>query len=227
LRDTTRYTRWALNGQRCEGIFDNAAVAGPEPASSPISTLSRNFIMKTSTRILSISAAVLALGAAGLAVAQAGHGGHGRMDGGAHGGMGGGMGMHGGGHGAMGGGMRGAGQPADAATRLAATKAELKITAAQEPAWQAFEAVVLQQADARQAMRTAMLARMQDPAAAASIDHAAQREKMQQLRESGQAARDKARQALYAVLSPEQQAVADQRLRLGPGHRKGAHRHAG
>jgi Spy/CpxP family protein refolding chaperone len=168
--------------------------------------------LKTSTRILSISAAVLALGAGGFAFAQASHEGHGRM--------GSGMGMHGGAHGGMG----GAG-PADAAARLAATKAELKITAAQEPAWQAYEAVVRQQAESRQAMRTAMQARMQDPAAAAGIDHDAMRETMHQQRESNRAARDKARQALYAVLSPEQKAVADQRLHFGSGHRKGAHHH--
>jgi Spy/CpxP family protein refolding chaperone len=188
--------------------------------------------LKTSTRILSISAAVLTLGAGGFAFAQASNEGRDCMGGGM--GMQQGMGKHGGAHGGthggmgggMGGGMRGAG-PADVAARLAATKAELKITAAQETAWQAYEAVVRQQAESRQAMRTAMQARMQDPAAAASVDHAAMRETMHQQRESNQAARDQARQALYAVLSPEQKAVADQRLHFGPGHRKGAHHHAG
>lgn len=188
--------------------------------------------MKTSTRILSISAAVLTLGAGGFAFAQASNEGRDCMGGGM--GMQQGMGKHGGAHGGthggkgggMGGGMRGAG-PADAAARLAATKAELKITAAQEPAWQAYEAVVRQQAESRQAMRTAMQARMQDPAAAASIDHAAMRDTKHQQRESNRAARETARQALYAVLSPEQQAVAAQRLHFGSGHRKGAHHHAG
>jgi hypothetical protein len=196
--------------------------------------------LKTSTRILSISAAVLTLGAGGFAFAQASNEGRDCMGGGMgmhqgmQQGMQQGMGKHGGAHGGthggkgggMGGGMRGAG-PADAAARLAATKAELKITAAQEPAWQAYEAVVRQQAESRQATRTAMQARMQDPAAAAGIDHAAMRETMHQQRESNQAARDQARQALYAVLSPEQKAVADQRLHFGPDHRKGAHHHAG
>jgi hypothetical protein len=37
--DNKALTWRALNGQRCEGIFDNAAVAGLESASSPISTL--------------------------------------------------------------------------------------------------------------------------------------------------------------------------------------------
>lgn len=192
--------------------------------------------MKTSTKLLSIAAAALALGAGGLVFAQAGQGPYGCMGGGPgmqqgtqqgmgmHGGMRGGMGP--GAHGGMGAGMQGAGQPADAAAHLATAKTDLKITATQEPAWQAFEAVVRQQAETRQALRTAMQARMQDPAAAASIDHAAQREAMMKLRDSDQAARDTARQALYAVLSPEQKALADQRLGAGPGHRMGAHRHA-
>lgn len=181
--------------------------------------------MKTSTQILSIAAAALALGAGSLAFAHDGPGPNGRMGGGM--GMQG-MGMHGGGPGAMGMGMgmRGAGQPGDPAAHLATAKAELKITAAQEPAWQAFETLVRQQAQARQALRATMQARMQDPATAASIDHAAQRNEMMKLRDSDQATRDAARQALYAVLSPEQKALADQRLGAGPGHRMGGHRHA-
>lgn len=175
--------------------------------------------MAISSRILSISATVLALGIGGFVYAQATE-----ATQGTHGHMGGGNGMHGGASGAMhagmGGGMHGAGQPADAATRLAATKAELKITADQEPAWQAFETVVRQQAEARQAMRTAMKARMQAPAAAANVDHTAMRESMQKTRESAQAASEEARKALYAVLSPEQKVMADQRL--GDHHGKGS-----
>ncbi len=181
--------------------------------------------MKTSTRLLSIAAAVVALGAGGFAFAQAGQGAQNPMGGGM--GMQQGQGMQGGHHGGMSRGMRGAGQPADAASRLAATKTELKITAEQEPAWQAYEAVVKQQAEARQARRTNMQAHMKDPAAAASVDRAAMRETMQKQRDSELAARDKARQALYGVLSPEQKVVADQRLRAGQGQRKGGHRHAG
>lgn len=185
--------------------------------------------MKTSTQILSIAAAALTLGAGGLAFAHDGPGPNGRMGGGMgmHPGMGmQGMGMQGGGPGAMGMGMRGAGQPGNPTAHLAAAKAELKITAAQEPAWQAFETVVRQQAQARQTLRANMQARMQDPATASSIDHAAQRNEMMKLRDSDHAARDAARQALYAVLSPEQKALADQRLGAGPGHRMGGHRHA-
>lgn len=184
--------------------------------------------MKISSRILSISATVVALGIGGFVYAQASQDAPGRMGGGM--GMQQGMGMHGGAQGGMrggmGGGMRGAGEPADATARLAATRAELKITSDQEPAWQAFEAVVRQQAEARQALRSGMQARKQDPAAAASVDRAAMRETMHKFRESEQAAREQARQALYAVLSPEQKVLADQRLGAGHGQHKGGHRHS-
>jgi hypothetical protein len=44
---------------------------------------------------------------------------------------------------------------------------------------------------------------MQDSNAAARVDHAAQREAMMNLRGGIRAERDDARQALYALLSPE------------------------
>ena len=180
--------------------------------------------MKTSTKIIATAAAAIALGAGGLVFAQQGQGHMGNMGRMGQGGrMGAGMGMQGGGHG----GMRGAESTADVAARLAAVKAELKITTAQEAAWQKFEGVVRQQADTRQAMRGAMQARMHDPKAAAEVDHAAQRESMMKLREASQAERDAPRQALYALLSPEQKALADQKLAVGQGQRKGMHKHAG
>lgn len=188
--------------------------------------------MKTTTRFFTLAAAVsatvAAIGATGFAYAQAGTATPGPQGGG----MGmqqQGKGMHGGKHGEMGAGMgrgmHGAGQRGDPAAHLAATKTELKITAAQEPAWQAFETVVRQQAEARQALRASMQAKMKDPAAAASVDHAAQREAMQQLRDKHLAERDQARQTLYAVLSSEQKVLADQRL--GAGRGKGGPRRAG
>ena len=122
--------------------------------------------------------------------------------------------------------MRGAENAADVTARLATVKTELKITAAQEPAWEKFEGVVRQQAGARQAMRSTMQGRMQDPKAAASGDHAAQRESMMKLREGKRAERDAARQALYAVLTPEQKTLADQKLNADQGHRMGMHKHA-
>jgi len=178
--------------------------------------------MKTSTRIIAISAAAVALGMGGLAFAHQGQGGMDCMGSG----MGQGMGKHGGGPGGPGG-MRGAGNAADLATRLAAVKTELVITAAQEPAWQKFEGTARQQAEARQAMHSAMQARMQDPKAAAGVDHTAQCESMMKHRDSQQAEREAARQALYAVLTPEQKTIADQRLGAGPGHRMAMHKHAG
>jgi hypothetical protein len=165
--------------------------------------------MKTSIRIIS-AAAIIACGFAGAAFAH-------------QGGAMGGMGMHGAGMGMMGhhgaeqAGMRGMQDPAQATARLAAVKAELKITAAQEPAWQKYEAVVSQQAQAHQTMRDGMRTRMQDPKAAATVDHAAQRDEMMKLHEAHRAERDAARRALVAALSPEQKALAEQRLGAGQG----------
>jgi len=169
--------------------------------------------MKTSIKIIT-AAAVIACGFSGAAFAHKG----GAM---------GGMGMHGAGmgmggmamgcHGAEQVGMRGMQDPAQATARLAAVKTELKITAAQEPAWQKYEAVVSQQAQAHQTMRDGMRTAMQDPKAAATVDHAAHREAMIKLHETHQAERDAARQALLAVLSPDQKALAEQRLGGGQG----------
>lgn len=156
--------------------------------------------MKNSTKI--IAAAVIACGLAGAAFAH--------QDG-ALGGMGKqGMGM---GHqGAARTGMRGMHEPSGGAGRLAALKAELKITVAQEAAWQKYEVAVNQQAQARQAVRDGMRARMQEPKAAATVDHAAQHEAMTQLHAAQQGEREAARQALFAALNPEQKALAEQRL---------------
>ena len=167
--------------------------------------------MKTSTQIITTAIAALALGAGGLVFAQQGQG-----DGSMHRGM----------HGGMHGGKHSAQTAEDVAARLATLKTELAITAAQEPAWQQFEGVVREHAQARQAMRASMQARMQDPAAAASTDHAAQREAMMKLHEKHKAEGDAARKALYAVLTPEQKALADQRLMHGR-QGKGMHKHAG
>ena len=171
--------------------------------------------MNIPSRFFSIAATVLALGIGGFVYAQASQGLDGRS------GMHRGMGMRDGASGGMWGGMHGIGQPADAVSRLATTKAELKITAEQAPAWQAFEDVVRQQADTRQALNSGRQARMQDPAATAGVDRTAMRETMQKFRESEQATYEKARQALYAVLSAEQRVLADQRLGNSPGHGRG------
>ena len=60
---------------------------------------------------------------------------------------------------------------------------------------------------------------MQDPQAAAPADRAAHHEAMAKMRDEHMAARSAALKDLYAVLTPEQKALADQRLRGRHGHR--------
>ncbi len=128
-----------------------------------------------------------------------------------------GMGM-GPGHGRMGG-----GDPSVMAeSRLTEFKAQLKISAAQETAWQAFAAQAKQQATAMQAMRAQM-----SQGAATAPERMAQQTAMMQQRSSAMAARNSAFSALYGVLTPEQKAVADRSFgQMGQhgmrfGHRAG------
>jgi len=190
--------------------------------------------MKTTTKLAAVTLATLSLAAASAVFAHSGMGmgygtgagmgpgaGTGPCAGASAGtgpGMGPGMGMHGGMRG-MRGGMVGPETPAVTGARLSDLKTELKITAAQDGAWQAYAAVVQQQAEQRQAMRTQRQAQMQDPKAAAAVDRAAQREAMMKLRDEHLAARGAVLKDLYAVLTPEQKALADQRLSGGHGHR--------
>jgi hypothetical protein len=123
--------------------------------------------------------------------------------------MGGGM-----GYGPMGRGMgpQAWGNPAAAADwRLSNLKTELKITAAQESAWTAFADQAKQQAEAMQKLMTSAQGSAQ-ATAPERIEQRAQIMKQQQAQmEKGAAAfKD-----LYAVLSPEQKALADQGF--GPG----------
>jgi Spy/CpxP family protein refolding chaperone len=165
--------------------------------------------MKTTNRIIAAAVAVAALSVAGAGFAHPGMGygmGYGM-------GMGPGMGY---GMGMGPGSGPGIGGPVTAevvAAELAGLKAALKITPAQEPAWQKYETLLRQQAEAGQAMRNAMLAQMKDPATA---DFAAQREAMLKLRETHLQARGEARNELFAVLTPEQKALMAQRAY--PGH---------
>ena len=165
--------------------------------------------MKTATKIIAATITLASLAAAGVVFAHPGQG------------MGMGMMGQGMGHG-MAGQMHGPQTAANAATHLGELKTQLKITAAQEPAWQKFEAFARQQAETGQAMRTKMQAQMQaqmhDPKAAPA-DFAAQREAMTKLRETHLAQRDAARQELYAALTAEQKAIAEQHMNAGPGHR--------
>ena len=123
-------------------------------------------------------------------------------------GMGMGMGM-GPGHGRM----AGVDPVTMADSRLADMKAQLQITAAQETAWQEFAATAKQQAASMQAAR----AQMWDSAGTAP-ERMALRTQMMQQRTAGMTTMTNALTAFYAVLTPEQKAIADQSFERG-GHR--------
>ena len=119
--------------------------------------------------------------------------------------------------------MQGPEAAATVSARLADSKAQLKITSAQEAAWSKYAALVTQQAEAQANMRTQMHAQMSDPKTASTVDHAARRETMQRFQQDNLAARNTAFTELYAVLTPEQKAVADQRLQGRRGHHVAGH----
>jgi len=97
-------------------------------------------------------------------------------------------------------------------SHLAEMKVQLQVTPAQEPAWQAFAAAATQQAAGMQAIR----AQMWDNAGTAP-DRMALRSQMMQQRAASMTAMSNALNALYAFLSPEQKAFADQHFGM-PGH---------
>jgi protein CpxP len=201
----------ALQWKRCEGVPRNGQGQGPRP----FTDLFEEEIMKTThtTRILGATIAVLSLATAGAVFAHPGMG------------MGQGMGpgMHGGMYGPMHGGMYGGMQGTEAAAaRLAELKAELKITAEQESAWQAYVAVQQQQAAARDAIRSQMQGQMPDRNATPA-ERSAHFEAMAKFRAEHVAARSAAQKDLYAVLTPEQKQLADQRLNTMGWHRMAGH----
>ena len=175
--------------------------------------------MKTTTKLTAVTLAAALLAAASIVSAHPG-GGYGMGYGP---GMGPGAGMMGQGYGSgagMGpgfamGGMHGLDSPAVMTARLGDLKATLRITPAQEPAWARYEAQVRQQVETRQAFHTAMLAQIHDPKV--TIDRNAQHEAMSKLF----AAQKEPRDALYVVLTPEQQAVFEQPRRFGYGRHMG------
>jgi Spy/CpxP family protein refolding chaperone len=121
-----------------------------------------------------------------------------------------------------GGWMAGADAGAFVAGRLAALKAELGIQPEQEAAWAAFEAQAQQQAASMQALHQQMQAQMHGARPAASAaDFNALHEAMFKLRQAGLETRAAALKDLYAVLTPEQKALADQRLGGGHGYGRG------
>jgi Spy/CpxP family protein refolding chaperone len=108
--------------------------------------------------------------------------------------------------------MAGVDRSAVAEARLTDLKAQLKINTSQESAWQAFTAQAKQQAASMQASR----AQMQQEAGTAPERMALRAAAMQQ-RAAGMATMASAFNALYAVLTPEQKAVADQNIGMfGP-----------
>uniref|UniRef100_E6PLW7 Periplasmic protein n=1 Tax=mine drainage metagenome TaxID=410659 RepID=E6PLW7_9ZZZZ len=199
--------------------------------------------MKRSQKVIVGITAVLSAAAIGTAFAQSGGMGSYRMSDAATGMepgsmMGGGM-MGGGmmGGGMMGGGMmsegimgqrgmaegmmHGGDTAAMVDSHLADTKAALNITAAQEPAWQAFATQAKQQAEAMQTMR----GKLRD-ANATAPDRMQARTQLLQQRLTGMEAMTKAFKHLYAVLSPEQRAIANQRLGMMGEQRMGFAGHA-
>jgi len=109
-------------------------------------------------------------------------------------------------------GPQGWGNPAAAAEgRLSGLKSELKITAAQESAWKAFADQSKQQAEAMQKLMAEMHGSAQATAPERLELHNQTMKKRQEQMEKGTVAfKD-----LYATLSPEQKALADQHMGFG------------
>ena len=116
---------------------------------------------------------------------------------------------HGMGHGM---GPQGHGNPAAAADwRLSGMKTELKITAAQESAWKAFADQAKQQAEVMQAF----MSTVQGSAQATAPERLELRNQMMKKRQEQMEKSTAAFKDLYAVLSPEQKALADQHVGFG------------
>jgi hypothetical protein len=136
------------------------------------------------------------------------HGGGMGMHGGGMGMHGGGMGMHGGGMG-MGpqGGACGQGNAAVAEGRLAYLKTELKITANQETAWNAFATTTRKQAEAK----PALCEKLQDTASTAPERLALRAEAMKQRAATVEGVTAGLKD-LYAALTTEQKAILDRQF---------------
>ncbi len=137
-------------------------------------------------------------------------------------GMGHGMG-HMGGMGRMGHGMgpRGLGNPgAMADARIAYLKSELKIAPAQESAWTTFADQAKQRSEAMLALRTAAQGNTQATAPERlELRSQMMKKRLEQMEKSAAAFKE-----LYAVLTPEQKALADQRVAMRGGRRMGFNR---
>lgn len=119
------------------------------------------------------------------------------------------MGRHG-----MAGRMAGANPAAIIDSHLADLKAELKIGTAQEAAWQSFAGKARQQAETMQAMRGKML-----DATGTAPERMAQRTEAMKQQIANMETMSAALKDLYAVLTPEQKAIADQHVGMMGGRR--------
>ena len=98
-------------------------------------------------------------------------------------------------------------------SHLGHLKTQLKITTAQEAAWQTFTAAAKQQATGMQTMHTQM-----QQATGTAPERMAQRTAAMQQRAAGMATMTNALKDLYAALTPEQRTIADQHFSMmGPG----------
>ena len=98
-------------------------------------------------------------------------------------------------------------------SHLSDLKAQLKITTAQEAAWQTFTAAAEQQAAGMQAMHTQM-----QQSAGTAPERMAQRAAAMQQRAAGMATMANALKDLYTALTPEQRTIVDQHFnRMGAG----------
>jgi len=108
----------------------------------------------------------------------------------------------------------GYGDPAAAVEgRLAYLKTELKITKAQEGAWKKYSDEARKQAESMQAARTAMWS----GTAANAADRAELHNKLMKSRVEQSEKTTAAFKQLYAALTPEQKALADQHPGMGVG----------
>jgi LTXXQ motif family protein len=102
---------------------------------------------------------------------------------------------------------------AAAESRLSGLKSELKITAAQESAWKTFADQAKQQAEAMQALMTSA----QGSAQATAPERLELRNQMMKKRQEQLEKTTTAFKDLYAVLTPEQKALADQHFGMMGG----------
>ena len=96
-------------------------------------------------------------------------------------------------------------------SHLGDLKAQLKLTTAQEAAWQTFTTAAKQQATGMQAMHTQM-----QQSTGTAPERMAQLTAAMQQRATGMATMTNALKDLYAALTPDQQTIADQHFgRMG------------